>query len=314
MESGDNLPELVEEQVPQQHVQAAEPVQVPLYRRDLHPTNLVLSAHDLKEFSELICEANEHAKELEFAQLDLTGFDSADHARQRVNELIPVEYNYKAQNGDSVQGQGVPNTDDRNFPDELTSIFLSNASFTERAANFRPLNTVEVFLGFEKPSLKIDFQTLPSNPTDNRSVINVEGRNEAWVIATTQKIEEFFQKHKANRPIIHGSGAYDYLVYLAFLPAMIWLFYKQGGPLSNWLRDQSVFLNVVLGIYGVLLSLLLARFIFQYVRWLFPPMEYYKRSRVGAFIHRAVAGAVLSTVALGATYDLAKSVFSALFP
>ena len=91
MDSGDNLPEVVEEQVPKQHIQVTKPVQVPLYRRDLHPTNLVLSAHDLKEFSELICEANEHAKELEFAQLDLTGFESADHARQRVNELIPVD-------------------------------------------------------------------------------------------------------------------------------------------------------------------------------------------------------------------------------
>ncbi|MDO5758882.1 MAG: hypothetical protein Q4P24_15665 [Rhodobacterales bacterium] len=269
----EQLPEVIEEQVPQRaQVQANQPVMVPMYRRNLNPSNLVLSADDLKEFAELVVEVNERAKSLEFAQLNLNNFDSPEQARQRVNEVVPVEYNYKAQNGDYVQGLGVPNTGDRNFPDELMTIFLSNAAFSDRAANLRPLNTVEVFLSFEKPSLKIDFQSMPSNPTDNRSVINVEGRDEAWVIATTQKIEEFFQKRKATRPIIHGSGTYDYLVYLAFLPAVIWLFYKQGTSLTSWLQGQSVFLNVILGIYGFLLTLLFARFVFQYVRWLFPPM------------------------------------------
>lgn len=309
------LPDVVEEQVPQQApLTADQPVQVPTYRRDLFPTNLVLSAEDLKEFAELICEVNEGSKELEYQQLDLSTWESPQHAKQRINEVIPVEYNYKAQNGDYVQGLGIPNTADRNFPDELMTIFFSNSTFTERAIKIQPINTVNVFLSFEKPSLKIDFQTLPSNPTDNRSVINIEGRNEAWVISTAQKIDDFFKKRKTTRPIIHGSGAYDYIIYLAFLPAVMWLFYRYAAPVSRWLEQQTIFINVILGIYGLLLSLLFARFLFQYARWLFPPMEYYKRSRLGAFIHRSIATVVLTGIGVSASYDLVKSLIASLGP
>lgn len=307
----ENLPEAIDAQ--RQQVQPTDPVRVPLYRRNLFPTNLVLSAEDLREFCELLVDANEKAKELEYGKLDLSTFDSPEQARQRVNELMPIEYNYTAGNEDSVQGLGVPKTDERTFPDDLQSIFASNAAFAERVIKLRPLNTVEVFLGFDKPSLKIDLQTLPSNPTENRSVINVAGRDEDWVISTAQKIDDFFKKRKAVRPIIHGSGTYDYFIYLLFLPAAIWLFYKRGAWVAEWLSNQSVFLNVVLGVYAILLTLLLARFVFQYVRWLFPPMEYYKRSRWGAFIHRGIAGALGSAVVLGAAYDLVKATVLSLF-
>jgi hypothetical protein len=307
-DSNQGLPNVVEEQVPQQlPLSVGKPIRVPLYRRDLKPSNLVLSAEDLREFCELLVEVNEKAKEIEYGKLDLSNFDSPDHAKARVNELIPIEYNYIAGNGDSMQGLGIPNVDERAFPDDLRSIFVSNAAYAERAMNLRPLNTVEVFIGFDKPSLKIDLQTLPSNPTENRSVINVAGRDEDWVISTASKIENFFKKRRAARPIIHGSGTYDYIVYLAFLPAVIWLFYKYAAPVSRWLEQQTIFLNVILGIYGLLLSLLFARFLFQYVRWLFPPMEYYKRSRIGSFIHRSIASLVLTGVCVSATYDLAKA-------
>lgn len=314
-DSEEIIPDVVDDQLPQQPpLPTDQPTRVSLYRRDLNPTNLVLSADDLKEFCELLVEVNKKAKEIEYSRLDLSAFDSPEQAKARVNELVPIEYNYVASNGDSIQGLGIPKTDERTFPDDLQSLFASNAAYTERAVNLRPLNTVEVFLGFEKPSLKIDLQTLPSNPTENRSVINVAGRDEDWVISTAQKIDDFFNKRKAARPIIHGSGAYDYIIYLAFLPAVIWLFYKYAASFSSWLEQQTIFLNVILGIYGLLLSLLFARFLFQYARWLFPPMEYYKLSRWGAFIHRSIATVVATGVGVSATYDLVKAAIASFFP
>jgi len=311
----ENVPEVGAEQLPQQvELPVDQPLRVPQYRRDLNPTNLVLSAADLKEFCGLLAEANERAKEIEYGKLNLKNFDSPQVARQNVNEAMPIEYEYCAGNGDSVKGLGIPPTEERTFPEELVSLFASNSTFAQRAFNFRPLNTVDAFICFEKPSLKLDFKTLPSNPTDNRSVINIAGRDEYWVISTAQKIEEFFKQRMATRPIIHGAGAYDYIVYLAFLPAVIWLFYKYAPGASSWLEQQTVFLNVILGIYGLLLSLLFARFLFQYARWLFPPMEYYKRSRWPAFIHRAVAGFLAAAISSGAAYDLAKAVWSTISP
>ena len=89
--------------------------------------------------------------------------------------------------------------------------------------------------------------------------------------------------------------------------------FNRGGSIAHWLSAQSVLLNVVLGIYVLLLSLLFARFIFQYFRWLFPPIEYYKKSRIGAYTHRAVFGVVCSALLLSAIYDVGKSIFLAIW-
>lgn len=292
--------------------QSPTAMRVPQYRRDIFPTNAVVSAHDLVELCQIVSDANERAKNIEFNNLDVSKFESPEQGRNRVNELVRVEYNYVAANSDSVQGLGIPKVDDQAFPEELRSFFVSNASYTRRAINVAPLNIVDAFLSFEKPSLKIDVQTFPSNPTTNKSVINVMGRDEDWVISTASRIEEFLKHKKVFRPVIHGPGTYDYFVYLAFLPALIWLLLKRA-PVNSWLASQPVFLNVILGIYVLLISLLFARFIFQYFRWLFPPMEFYKTSRVGAYTHRIIAGAILIAIISSAGYDLLKTAFFALW-
>jgi hypothetical protein len=286
---------------------------IPQYRRDIFPTSLLLTAEDLADFCQLIEDANERSKNIEFNNLDLSKFESAAQAREKVDDLVRVEYNYVAANGDSVLGLGIPKTNDRSFPDDLHTFFVSNSAYTKRAINVVPLNAIDAFLSFEKPTLKIDLRTLPSNPTENRSVINIYGRDEDWVISTTNRVQDFFRKRKATRPVIHGSGAYDYFLFLMFLPALIWLIVRYGENFLTWLEGKSLFVNVIAAIYALLLSLLLARFIFQYTRWLFPPIEYYKKSRVGAYVHRAVAATVGSTIILGAVYDIAKGLFAGLF-
>lgn len=280
---------------------------VPRFRRDIFPSNNLISASDIVQLCEIVADANERAKRIEYDNLDMSKFENAEQARTRVNELIPVEYNYSAGNGDSVQGLGVPKVDDRAFPEDLRTFFVSNASYARRAINVEPLNVIDAFLSFEKPTLKIDVQTFPSNATVNKSVINVIGRDEDWVISTASRIQEFLKRRKVFRPVIHGSGTYDYFVYLAFLPAVIWLLLRRVS-VNSWLESQSVFANVILGIYVLLFSLLFARFLFQYVRWLFPPMEFYKTSRVGAYTHRVVAGTALLAFILSAGYDLLKAI------
>ncbi len=221
--------------------QVAEP-RIPLFSRDIFPSKIVLSAEDLNEFARLVVEANERAKRIEYANLAMENFDSPEHALKSVNDFMPVEYSYKAKNGNSVDGVGIPKTGDHSFPEELLSFFISNATFGERATKIRPLNTVEVFFGFEKPTLKLNLLTLPSNPTENRSVININGRDEDWVISTADRISEFLRKKRAFRPIIHGSGTYDYFLYLAFLPVIIWLYYRYaGGAFSTGLMPSRYF-------------------------------------------------------------------------
>jgi hypothetical protein len=112
--------------------------------------------------------------------------------------------------------------------------------------------------------------------------------------------------------VIHGSGTYDYFIFLAFLPAVIWFIMKWDG-ITSWLSRQPIFLNVVLEIYFLFVSLLFARFVFQYFRWLFPPIEYYKKSRVRAYTHRILFSAIFTAIVLSAIYDLLRTfVFAVL--
>ncbi|UVC11190.1 hypothetical protein IHQ71_11795 [Rhizobium sp. TH2] len=283
------------------------PQRVAQYRRNIFPHNVVLSADDLYEFTQILSKANDRARVIEYNALDIASFDTPELARARVEEFVAIEYEYTAASDDITQGRGMPNTRDLEFPDDLKGFFVSNATYAQRAINTRPLNVVDAFLSFEKPSLKIDWQTVPSNATANRSVINIYGRDEDWVISTEARIQDFLRRKKSYRPAIHGSGTYDYLVYLVFLPTLIWLYHQNSGFFGDWLRTQTTFINVIIGIYALLLSLLFIRFVFQYVRWLFPPMEFYKTSRWRAYLHRTVAGLVLSTVVLNAIYDMGKS-------
>lgn len=264
--------------------------EIPQYRRDIFPKNLVLSAADLHDFSELVLKINENAIKLEIDNINKGSPEEQDEHRENIKRLMQVENRYVANNGNSVQGLGVPKND-KTFPEILETFFISNVTYADKAVGQQPRNIIEVFLSFEKPSLKIDLITFPSNPTENRSVINITGRDEDWVISSTEKVNEFFAERQINRPIIHGSGTYDYFTFLIFLPLLIWFFLKlENSYYLGLLAEKSIFLNVIVGIYVLLVSLLFARFIFQYIRWLFPPMEYYKKSRVGASVHRAIAG------------------------
>ncbi len=129
--------EMLEEEVP---------VRIPLYCRTMFPTNLVLSAEDIREFSELLKQVNERAKEFEFQNLDLSKFESAEHAKARVNELIRLEYSYIAKNGDRVQGLDIPKTNERIFPESLQTFFISNSEFTKRAIDTEPMNKSPAFV------------------------------------------------------------------------------------------------------------------------------------------------------------------------
>lgn len=279
---------------------------VPLYRRDLEPTNFLLSANDLRDFCELLEEINVRAQKIELANVNLANFESEQEAREKIEHFISLEYQYRALNGNSVQGLGVPDTEERLFPDDLRSFFISNSAYPKRSINVAPLNVVEVFLDFRRPTLNIDLRALPSNPTENNSIVNISGRDEDWVISSAERINTFFKKRQVHRPAVHSSGTYDYVLYFFFLPMWIWLFWRHGEKLENWLNDQSIFLNVLLGIYALLASMLFARFVFQYFRWAFPPTEFYKKTRIGAFFHRAVIGIACTSLLLSAGYEAVR--------
>lgn len=304
-------PNSVETELPRKNSDAAQEIAYHQFRRDLFPSDLALSAEDLANLCELVVQINENAKEIT-AQRESVNFENKEAAQILVDEVVKVQYNYYSAKGDRTEGLPPLNIGNSNFPEDVTSFYVSNTAYSKRTRNYVPSCAVDIFLSFEKPSLKLDFITLPSNPTDNRSVINVYGLDEDWVRATETRLVEFFEKRKKLRLVIHKSGAYDYLLYLLYLPIALLLVHSNLSSFLAWTQKQPIFFTIVLAIYLFFITILFGRILFQYIRWLFPPMEYYKTSRLPAQIHRGLGFTVLMAIALPSVYNAASWLVSTL--
>jgi hypothetical protein len=54
----------------------------------------------------------------------------------------------------------------------------------------------------------------------------------------------------------------------------------------------------------ILIPLILARLSFQYLRWLFPVVEYRPKRIVSPFIQKGILGIIVSGLVVNAIYDL----------
>ncbi len=285
---------------------------IPEFRRDIFPTNIALSPEDICELSKIIFKANEKAVDIELRAIE-EGAEDAKERSEHIKYLMQIEYTLRMHSGDNIQGLGIPKEVD--FPERLMSFFISCDTFALRAINRSPLNHINAFLSFDTPSLKIDLVHLPSNPTENRSVINIVGRDENWVRATADQLNEFFKKRKTLRPVIHGSGVYDLFLYLVYLPIFLGLLFRYDESIFPLLSQKSTLFNILLGIYLFFVILIIARMIFQLVRWLLPPIEYYKSNytRGAASALRAIIGLVLTGLFVSALYDFGKFLLQLAF-
>lgn len=285
-------------------------IKIPQFQRDIYPTNVVLSAEDLCGISKIIKEANKEALQIELGAVDQDADDKVTK-EQNIKDLMKVEYALRAPNGNTIQGLELPSIED--FSDKLSSFFISSSMYAKKVVNSYPLNYVDAFFSFSTPSLKLDLITLPSNPTENRSVINIVGRDESWVRATADKLEEFFENKKTHRPVIHGSGAYDLFLYGFYLPVILTFLARIDERFLAWFESKTVFFNVISAIYAFFIVITLARILFQAIRWLLPPIEYYKSSRTLATSARFFIGTILLGIFAAALYDFIKYISHFIF-
>lgn len=285
-------------------------IKLPGFQRDIFPTNIALSAKDICKLSKIIKQANDNAIKVELETVNENAEDRAERI-DRIKELMKVEYILRAQSGDNIKGLESPVEED--FPDKVASFFISSNQYAIDLVNNSPMNHVNAFLSFEQPSMKIDLITLPSNPTENRSVINIVGRDEDWVRATADELEEFFDKKKTIRPVIHGSGAYDFFLFILYLPIIIGFFARYDKQILPWLSEKSFLFNVIFGIYLFFLTLIFARVVFQFIRWLLPPIEYYKTSQTKANTLRFVSAGIMGTLLVSGLYDFGKYIIFLIF-
>ncbi|PKR56658.1 hypothetical protein [Thalassospira lohafexi] len=286
---------------------------VPQFRRNLFPRNLVLSVDDLCELSEILSALNDRAKEIEIAALKKNPDEK--NPEEVVNSLMLLDYQFVEENDNNVIGTYSTLIDSKIIPKKISSVFFSNFSHCKNVVKQEPLNCIGIFIDFQRPSMLMDLSHIPSSATNNRTVVNVYGRDEGFVVWVEMKLKEFFESKKRFQPIVHLPVVYDNFLYLIFLPLIFYSikFFNIDHHVSDF-TGGSVLLDVLIGIWILLVSIIAARFCFQYLRWVFPPTEFYQKSRVGPRLHRAALTAILAIFLYPALYDVSKLIYVKFFP
>ncbi|KZD02514.1 MULTISPECIES: hypothetical protein [unclassified Thalassospira] len=282
----------------------------PEYRRDIFPRNLVFSAEDIEELCALVSALNDRAIELEKESV-LEDGEQREAAYAQIDELMKIQYSYTADNGNYVVGIGIPDVAAKQFPELLENFYVSNSSHALGIVQKRPLNCVDIYIDFSSPSFWVDLTSPPSNPTPNKSVINIYGRDEDWVNSANVRLKEFFDISHNWISNIHNAGKYDQFTYVIYIPLLVVLSLYFGMDEYLKLLDSFSFpIKLLISVWLIIVSLMFGRQFFQYLRWLVPPIEYYKRKRRGAYIHRIVFASIFSGLLVAALYDFLKSMFT----
>lgn len=194
-----------------------------------------------------------------------------------------------------------------NLPDEVTTIKFDSGYHFHQAVNVDPFNKIELTLSFHIQNL-LDFSNPSGRLTTPISFYNIVGNNETWVNGVYESVKSFFKTKELKRNLIHGKYIYDLLLWLIVLPSIFWTLYRA----SNILQSHAIFiptpLNVSLYVYFTFALLIIFRLLFNYLRWLYPLIEFtdsrVKRSR----FHKAVLFAIITGLLGSLIVDLVKAI------
>lgn len=239
---------------------------------------------------------------------DASLFGSQENLKEELQRVFRVGYEITDTRKNTISGYGQISTDLPSFPRDISSLYISNTTLFRAATNGRmPRNAIDLFIDFSRPSMAINLINLPSNPTNNGSIVNVYGIDEDWVISTHQSLKEFFDVRKSKRGFIHRSGVYDLFVWGIYIPILLWVSYKVENNFPDIFEGKSTVYVAGMYIYSLVILLIFARVIFQYTRWLFPIVEYSTEQNTTPKIHRRFLFAILISVSGALIYDVIRT-------
>ncbi len=291
--------------LPARQIQTNIPISA-TFARNLFPRNFVFSDQDLIKFCQLIESINEEAIDFEINAMVPRSDSSIEEQRQNIRYNMSVEYNVHLPSSDSIQGLHPSRTLASRLPSKIESVFLSNTSFSKRIVNDSARNKIDIFLDFSAPSTRLDVANIASNETPNRSVINIIGTNESWVLASEKRVQDFFRTHRSFQIPVHGAGFYDYFLWFAFLPVSLWVFFSKQEFFAKLFQDTPVFLVFISALYCFLVALFFAQVLFKVARRIFPPTEYYQGSWWRAGINKGTFLVIIVGLVTSAMYDILK--------
>jgi len=278
-----------------------------IYKTNYRSSNIqscTLNKEDLKKLCDTLKEKHNEAIEHEVKEFKYPD-NVTNEDKIKIENSIKKDFKMSVHiigiNGKTLIGEDSSIFEDKDFPEELSFIGMSNFFTYKFFKGYEPKNSFNIRINIFKTSI-LCF-SYPIEPIE--STITVSGSNETWVTATYQKSVDFLNTRKNNRNWLHKSTTWDLFLYLLIFPITFWITYR----IDNYIRAANLSLSIVLLIatyfYTFILILLSLRILFNYSKWMFPLIEYHvntsKISRHRKFLYFILGGLFLSVL-----YDIIK--------
>lgn len=269
-------------------------------------SSLTLDKDELHSFCRLLQERASAAGEIEIANYqkgDLTD-DQYKLNVETLKEGFKIRVTIAGKNGENLWGAMEEVFSSPNFPEEVKSLYVDSESPLKASHNYYVRNGLIVFLDFSKPRI-LDFTFLPSQETPNESSLKVSGYNATWVNGVFAELKKFIDARSSSLSVVHVHSIYDVLLWFLGFPIGFWACYRFSPLIASSFASYSAFVINALYVYIFVASLFLFRFLFHYLRWVCPLVEYRgKHSKVVA--HRLALSAIAVSVIGSFVYDLFK--------
>ena len=201
--------------------------------------------------------------------------------------------------------------DDANIPSSLKSIVFDSSPDHLSALNKRPNNWLRLELNLSR-SIILDLTASPSEPTQNGSILMIEGADNNWTTTALTKIRKALSDYKTNRGLLHQRNVYDVYIFAFGLPIVFVILSRLNDALGNFLSSLNSIQQTFVFIYFFLLSLAVFRLFFNYARWVFPYIEF-DMGKGKRKLHRTIWWFVFSTIVAGITWQSTVFIWGKIF-
>lgn len=235
-----------------------------------------------------------------------------EKSKKETKDLYKVIITISGSKGEFILSQSDSIFDDKKLPYQITNIQLNNAALFNFHYNINPQNMFTLNFYFKKPKI-FDFSNRPSNATLNDSKVDISGQSETWVNGAYEKILSLIRERSTKRNWIHARNIYDIFLLFIFIPLIFLNLYRIEKSFANFFTELSPVLTV--GVYVFLFFIFLWIFLvlFNYLRWLFPYIEFRSTLKRGSIVHRVFFGGIILSLAYTYIKDLLVKLFSIIF-
>jgi hypothetical protein len=212
-----------------------------------------------------------------------------DKAAVRLN-AFKVTVTLASPTGANIYGESIDVFSADFIPTPLTSVFMTNNTAYASTFKSNPQDSFTLLLDFGKPPV-FDWSSFVSNPTANNSNLSISGLDLTFVRSVESSIVNAIQDQRPFWKFIHAPFAYDIGLWFLAMPYGIYASTKIITSLVSRFPSFDDY-KLALYIYAFVLFLSVYRFLFQYIKWIFP-LNVYAENKDSSALHRSVIGAIV---------------------